>query len=224
MKRAVLASIFAFATSGAMAIEKNFYLKSAYGHVDPDVEELEEYLDIKLSDPKGYSITLGYRINRFLAVEGGYTDLGEAEGEYQDSYSDSYTYSNGWREDDTYSEKITGSLGATSKMLGMLVSTDMNEKFTAGLRLGIQRWEAEVKATRLSTIGYELYDDRGILIDFGALGDPISESATDDGSDAYYGVTVGWAERNWVLSLEHTIFEMEDQKPSLSAIALSYNF
>ncbi|USD21067.1 hypothetical protein MJO52_18700 [Microbulbifer variabilis] len=51
-----------------------------------------------------------------------------------------------------------------------------------------------------------------------------SDKGENDGSNLYYGVFIGWNYNNWSLSLEHTIFEMDEQKPSFSSLALTYNF
>ncbi|WP_444924069.1 hypothetical protein ACJJH9_01585 [Microbulbifer sp. DLAB2-AF] len=73
MKRFILSSVIALSASNTMAMENSFYLKSSYGKVDTDIstQESEEYFETNLSNPRGWTVTLGYRLNNFLAIEGG---------------------------------------------------------------------------------------------------------------------------------------------------------
>ncbi|WP_444903267.1 outer membrane beta-barrel protein [Microbulbifer sp. CnH-101-E] len=221
MKRFILSSVIALSASNTMAMENSFYLKSSYGKVDTDVssQEAQELFGTKLSDPNGWSLTLGYRFNNFLAIEGGYADLGEAEAKKSDN--DVIPDMNGTYYYD-YSYKAV--LNAQTKMLGMFLSTDVSKNFYAGIRAGYQTWDAELKRKGNFNAKYEWNDDFSQVFDDISYNESLANSESTDGSDLYYGVSAGWNYNNWSLSLEHTIFEMDEQKPSLSSLGLTYNF
>ncbi|GAB2888599.1 outer membrane beta-barrel protein [Microbulbifer echini] len=221
MKRFILASAIAFSASNTTAMENSFYLKSSYGKVDTDIsaQEARDTFGTKLSDPNGWSFTLGYRLNNFFAVEGGYADLGEAEAKdsqnvfIPDSYGTYY-----------FDSSYKATIDAQTKMLGVFLSTDTSKTFYAGLRAGYQVWDAELKQSGSFSERFEWNDEFDQVADDLYYQGDFSNNETTDGTDLYYGVSAGWNYNNWSLSLEHTIFEMDDRKPSLSSLALTYNF
>ncbi|WP_444920182.1 outer membrane beta-barrel protein [Microbulbifer sp. CnH-101-G] len=222
MKRFILSSVIALSASNTMAMENSFYIKSSYGKVDTDIssQEAQEFFGTKLSDPNGWFLTLGYRFNNFLAIEGGYADLGEAEA--KDSQSGFMPYND--YETVYYDYSYKSQISAQTKMLGVFLSTDTNKPFYAGVRAGYQSWDAEIELTGKvseSLVWSNGYDQ---TVELYSYQEDLSYSDDTDGSDLYYGVSAGWNYNNWSLSLEHTIFEMDDQKPSLSSLGLTYNF
>jgi len=108
-------------------------------------------------------------------------------------------------------------------MLGIFLTTDITKNLYAGIRLGYQQWEAELKEIENLNWNYEVVIS-GSQIASESGSSNYSYKGDDDGSDPYYGVSAGWNYNNWSLSLEHTIFEMGDRKPNLSSLALTYNF
>ncbi|BBM01755.1 outer membrane beta-barrel protein [Microbulbifer sp. GL-2] len=220
MKRLILAAILATSASSSMAMENNFYLKSSFGKVDTDISNREalENFGVKLSDPKGWNVTLGYRLNNFLSIEGGYTNLGSSEGRDRGSDSINTDYEALHYE---YDYKVD--IDTQSRMLGIFLTTDITKNLYAGIRVGYQQWDAELKEVENLNWNYEVVIS-GSQIASESGSSNYSYKGDDDGSDPYYGISAGWNYNNWSLSLEHTIFEMGDRKPNFSSLALTYNF
>lgn len=200
------------------------YLSGSYGTVDADLQDTGE----KFSSPKGGAITLGYRVNEFIAIEGGYTDLGSAKGSYTDIYiaEGPYQYTDGYSEVREVSDIEKATVSGTSTRLGFVVSTNVWDTVSAGLRAGFHRWDVEGKSS------YD-YSDTWYLID-DATNERVdsyteyefSDSDRDslDGSDHYYGLTAGWRNGNLLLSVDYTVFVMEEIEPSMASLTLGYDF
>ncbi|WP_444941364.1 outer membrane beta-barrel protein [Microbulbifer sp. ZKSA004] len=225
MNRLILASAILFSASNVMATESNFYLRSSYGKVDTDFSsrETQETLGVELSTPKGWSVALGYRLNNFISLEAGYADLGDANGSDTDITGYTYDYDFGpytYRREENR-ERI---LSLKSKMLGMLLTTDITKDFYAGIRTGLHSWDADLKHKSSLNIQHVWADNNGNVLDTEGTGYKVSGKDGTQDEDLYYGISAGWNYNNWSLSLEHTIFNMDKKKPSLSSLALTYNF
>lgn len=227
---AVAVSSQAFAYSDIQ--HNGFYISGGYGIVDNDLDEVEDYVGLELSDPNAFSLTLGYRINSWLAAEIGYIDLGSADVSASDqfvSWGPEYAGTDGVYDYYTYDE-ITESgaaeVSATAVKLGGVISTNVWETVSIGLRLGVNLWDAEVKANYdYSEDGYLTLGLDGEVVDT-INWDSYSESfgGSEDGSDFYYGLTAGWRSGNLLLSLDHTFYEMDDIKPSVTSLTLGLDF
>ncbi|USD21069.1 outer membrane beta-barrel protein [Microbulbifer variabilis] len=211
MKRFILATAIALTASNTIALENNFYLKSTYGAVDTDIstQEALERFETKLSDPSGWSITLGYHLNNHIAFEGGFIDLGDAKGSYRHEESSIGDWGGTNYERHIYDY----TLSTEATILGLFFTTDITKDFYAGIRIGYQFWDEHLQEK-----------DDVFFWDWDEYEDIITTHKTNDGSDLYYGISVGWNYNKWSLNLEHTTFEMEKREPRLSSLALTYNF
>ncbi|WP_444899708.1 outer membrane beta-barrel protein [Microbulbifer sp. VAAC004] len=226
MKRLAPAFALIIFASPNIAQDNNLYIKSSYGIVDADADTLQVNSSFiaEVTKSQGWNLILGFRLNNFLAFEGGYTDLGESEDNQKiltRSHSDEYDPSG----EHLYHTNYKVSLSGNSKTLGVLVTTDITKKFHAGLRLGYQQWKTiyeskEVFLHRYTSVS-SMSKFRKPYEEVLAMN---SEKTSSDGSDPYYGVSFGFTHNNWGLSLEHTIYEMNQYKPSLSSLAITYNF
>ena len=235
MKRLLLASsvtvaLFASFTGHAFDSQSRsgFYLSGSYGSVDHDLQEVEDYTGVKLSSPKGSAITFGYRINEYIAVEGGYTDFGEADAE--ETYSEEfgpYYVAPGYSEIEEVNYSGNVALASTSYRLGLVATTDIWKTFSAGARIGFHNWESDISArVRADSTWYLIDDLTGERVDSADFGGDFTESESDsiDGSDAYYGVTAGWRSGNLLVSLDYTMFVMEDIEPTMTSLTIGYDF
>lgn len=195
------------------------YLKFGYGSVDPDIQEFDEY---DMEHPDGYSLTLGYQASPFLALEGGYVNLGDITESYIEPYGygdPGYDY---YFEEGVY--EVGAGISASTVAIGAVLSTDVYRGFSAGLRFGYHLWEVEANAYEMdewteyvwnSGIGaYEAYD----------YGYEDQFSETVDGSDPYYGVTLGLSAGNWIFSADYTVYQMEDMSPALGSLSVGLRF
>ncbi|WP_444887324.1 hypothetical protein [Microbulbifer sp. JMSA008] len=221
MKKLILASAIIISTSSTMAMENSFYFKSTYGMVNTDIssQETQEKLSTDLSDPNGWSFILGYHLNKFLALEGGYVDLGDAEGRYHDRYDSPYGFS-------AHDTIHNYTINTQAKTFGLFLTTDITKDFFAGLRVGYQFWNEHFEDKVTKYLHYYDHDQNGVFTDIATRSytEKDQDCEIKDGSDLYYGVSAGWNYNNWSVSLEHTIFEMEERKPSLTSLGLTYNF
>ncbi|WP_444900492.1 outer membrane beta-barrel protein [Microbulbifer sp. VAAC004] len=225
MNKLILASVILFSASNSMATENNFYLRSSYGKVDTNVSSYEASANIgvDLSTPKGWTIALGYRLNRFFALEAGYADLGDADGSDNFITDESYDLDSGpYTSHREVSRERT--LSIKSKMLGILFTTDVTKDFYAGVRTGFHSWDADLKYKSTLNMQQTWTDYNGNVIDTESTNFEGSGKDGTKDSDFYYGISAGWNYNNWSLSLEHTIFNMDKKKPTLSSLALTYNF
>ncbi|WP_444887323.1 hypothetical protein [Microbulbifer sp. JMSA008] len=211
MKRFILATAIVLSASNTIALENNFYLKSTYGAVDTDISTQKlQGLNIpdNLSNPKGWSFTLGYQLNNYIALEGGFVDLGDAEGREYDIVAVDY--------DDIFARNFKKTINTQTQIVGLFFSTNINRDFYAGIRTGYQFWDEH----------FQTKWESNYLNQSGKITGTFEGSyhRTNNGSDPYYGISAGWNYINWSLSLEHTIFEMEERKPNFSSLALTYNF
>ncbi|WP_444887321.1 hypothetical protein [Microbulbifer sp. JMSA008] len=155
-----------------------------------------------------------------MLLRGGYADFGDTEGKIRES--DSITYSEYASGNYDYNYKIN--IDAKTKMLGISLTSDITKKFYTGIRAGSHLWETEYEEKENYIWNYKRVDFEGRVVS--SFSDSISDSDKDenDGSDLYYGVFIGWNYNNWSVSLAHTIFEMDERRPSLSSLGLTYNF
>lgn len=208
MKRANFISVLAlFASASAMAVEDSWYGRVGFGVTDLDLGGLESDLcsvDLcyDFGTDKGYSLNLGYRLNRYFAMEGGYTDLGEAS----DTQSVNPSLFDPSLPNGEADVKIATS--SSNWSMAALATTDSSRALYAGAKLGFHFWETEV--------------------DVSAPGGGSMNALSEDGTDIFYGVFANWRVENWTLGVEHTIFqteiEGEGMDPSITAVSLSMDF
>lgn len=74
---ALLLSLSAGVAHGAEPI-KGFYVGGSVGNASLELEDADSREDFK-ADDTGFKLTAGYRILKYLAVEGGYIDYGKPE-------------------------------------------------------------------------------------------------------------------------------------------------
>ncbi|WP_308365099.1 MULTISPECIES: outer membrane beta-barrel protein [unclassified Microbulbifer] len=206
MKKSILAAATVLAaSSNAFAIEDTWYARASYGVTDLDTDRAERELcsiDLcyEFDDGKGFSLNIGYRLNRYVAFETGYTDLGDTS----DSDSVDLIFVSPIDAPSFSRVDVKAKLSSNTKTMAALFSTDAGKSLSAGARLGYHFWESEVKTTGTS----------------GAF----SSSVDEDGTDIFYGVFANWRTGRWTLGLEHTLFESEGNDPTLSALSLSLDF
>lgn len=208
MRRAVFVSALAlFASANAMSIEDSWYGRAGFGLTDLDVGQMERDLcsvDLcyDFGIDKGFSLNVGYRLNRHLAMEGGYTDLGEAS----DTQSINPSFFDPSLPNGEADVKIATSTSNWS--MAALATTDSNKALYAGAKLGFHFWETDV--------------------DVSAPGGGSMNALSEDGTDIFYGVFANWRVDNWTLGVEQTIFQTEidgeSMDPSMTAVSLSLDF
>ena len=225
MKKFVVGAMLASVASGASALENNWYFKAGYGFTNPDAGELEKVLSEELgfgekfNDGSGVSLALGYQLNRFIALEAGAVDWGEA------STSDQYEYGNlelNGIEGSVYSKaKLSGSTAT----LGAVLSTSVDRPLAIGVKGGVHFWSAEeeLRSTDRWT-QVSGFDESGEPIITNHVEQFIDVSAKSDGSDPYLGLIASYREDGWTLSIEYTQYQTENADPSSSFFSVSRQF
>lgn len=222
MKKFIIPAFLAIFATNASADENRFYVKGAAGlavHDDRFLPEDDEY-----SNATGYSVTFGYQYNNFLALEAGRILLGTAETDYRRMIDYGYSYNDDERVQKTYLVNGEDEFESRSAAVGLALHTDIGNNFHAGVRLGVHEWQWEISKAYTEVGQYNMYDGDGNLIDSIDIDSVGRYKYKDSGFDSYYGAALGWDSNEWTLGLEHTIYVLDERKPSLSAIALTYRF
>ncbi|WP_444933935.1 outer membrane beta-barrel protein [Microbulbifer sp. JTAC008] len=222
-------SILALASgANTYASEKPFYAKATLGYMSFDTRA--RYTESEDLNSTGYSFTLGYRINNYLAVEGGMVDLGEIRQEYKgdgEFYYSDYYQGQDVNVVDSYTYDSNIKTDYKSYSLGLALTQKFQQNFNAIVRLGVHQWCANKSGQRQIT-GTRSYYENGGIYDVYMTSEPYEisynpDSATD-GSDLYYGAEISWSTGTWDIGLEHTIYEVEDEKADFTALGVTYNF
>lgn len=216
MKKVILYLAIVFTSApDVSALEPKWYVKAGYGVVDPDAvvvegfvagaieEELGTTTEVSLNHPKGQNVSLGYRLNHYIAFEAGYSNFGQTKDKQQ------YILGANSSEVKTYRTKVSGSTGT----LAAALSTDSSKPYSAGVRLGYHAWKTKARVGYTHQVSGTLADDSGRLL-----------SADEDGQDAFYGVFANWRIDQWTYSLEHTLYPTENADITLSTLSLSMDF
>lgn len=155
---------------------------SAQGYVDIHLGQAEADLDLPsvsgLSwDKKDttYSLNLGYKVNKFLAIEGGYTKLGEASVTAQ-AYNGNIGRASATNATGKAVAKVDG------YVFGLAATLPINNAVDLTARAGVFAWKGKVSGTL--TGGSITYG--GNTYTAGSL------SGKEDGTDPYWGLGAGY--------------------------------
>lgn len=231
MKKLILTAVLAASTNAsATTLEGDWYTRLSFGLSNPDADAVEGLLrdtiaedtgfqeSVDFENPRSLSINVGYRINRFFAVEAGYTHFGDINERYRYSraYGNLETLGYEGVETDSYKAEISGN----TKTLGLVVSTDATRQFSAGVRAGVHLWNtrAEIEYDYEDTRSALNAEDEVVQIEESPL------SSDLDGEDAYVGLFANWRIGRWAYSLDHTVYKTDEVEPTVTSIGLDYAF
>jgi OOP family OmpA-OmpF porin len=130
MKRITVSLLIAAGLSAAPAFAQSWYFGAGVGsgNLNATGQDITGLANAQLDDNSTtYTVRLGYRFNPWLAIEGGYYDLGK------------YEFSGG-----VGNQQVTGSAKAKSFGLSAVGILPMGRNFEAYARVGIE--ESEIKA------------------------------------------------------------------------------
>ncbi|WHI52323.1 outer membrane beta-barrel protein [Microbulbifer sp. MLAF003] len=224
MKYTTLVTLIALTSTGVYAEEKPFYLKASLGHTEFDSES--SYALRENLSSTGYAFIFGYRVNRYIAVEGGMTDLGSIRRDYE-----SNVHGLEWYIDDddfiveNYDYKSKQEAEYNSYSVGLALTAPIQQNLNAGIRLGVHQW-CENNSGQSETSGtLNWYNGDRELLEVEPYYRSYSwDNEKDSGSNPYYGVEVNWTTGDWSISLEHTVYEIQDDKANFSAVGITYSF
>lgn len=142
-----------------------------------------------------YSIGVGYNVNKYISVEGGYLKLGKAKLSTSGTVSGTY-----------YGAPFsaTGTLNASAEVdgfyLGPVVRLPVSDKFEVFGRAGAYFWNLDTVASASGSLTYA-----GTVYAGG-----VTAKATKDGTDAYYGVGANYKLNDRVsVGLDWTRFDID---------------
>ncbi|WP_444930097.1 outer membrane beta-barrel protein [Microbulbifer sp. SSSA002] len=224
MKHTALAAFIALFSSSIHAEEQPFYLKASLGYTQFDSDS--SYTIKEDLDSVSYGFTFGYRINQYIAIEAGMTDLGKLERrsgyELYDAeiYGDQdyQTVFNASSYDHTKTEYKSYSLGAA-------FTKRFQQHLSAGVRLGVHQWNTTSSGSGNYEYSIDWYSPDGELLEsesYAWSGDWGDEK--DSGTDSYYGAVISWSTGAWDIGLEHTLYKIEDEKANFTALGATYSF
>lgn len=151
--------------TSVQAADTGFYLGGSFGQAKmsdfsgSDVDAVFASVGVtsrSTTDTKddGWKVFAGYRIMKYLAVEGAYTNLGEASSR------------------SVVTAPVPGTLNISAEAeawsLSMLGILPLNDKFSLFGRLGFNTWNVDVKATGTGSGATTFnYDDKGTDVLYG---------------------------------------------------------
>ncbi|MBB3060616.1 outer membrane beta-barrel protein [Microbulbifer rhizosphaerae] len=216
MKKAILCSAIIFTSAAnASVLEPKWYVKAGYGMVDPDAIVVEEFVadtieeevdtdaEVSLEVPRGQNISLGYRLNHYIAFEAGYSNFGKSKDKHE------YIMGANGSESKTFRTEVSGSTG----ILAAVLSTDTSKPYSGGIRLGYHAWKTKTRVDYTHMVSGTLADDSAQLL-----------STDEDGQDAFYGAFINWRIDQWTYSLEHTLYPTDNADITMSTLSLSMDF
>ncbi|WP_299587180.1 outer membrane beta-barrel protein [uncultured Microbulbifer sp.] len=224
MKKIALSALIALASTSVYAGEQPFYLKASLGYVQFDSED--HFAVKKDLNSTGYAFTFGYRVNNYVAIEGSMANLGTIHRDYEFSIHTPEMY---YDYDDivieNYDYKSTSETKLKSYSLGLAFSTQVQQNLNAGFRLGVHQWCEETNGRSTYSGTRSRYSEARRLYEVEpSNGSYKWDSDKESGSNPYYGAEVNWSTGDWGITLEHTIYEIQDDKSNLSAVGVTYSF
>lgn len=224
MKYTALAILIALSSTGVYAAEKPFYLKASLGYMQFDSKDsfaVKEDLN-----STGYALTFGYRINDYIAIEGGRANLGNISRDYEFTVRDNEIY---YDYDEivveNYNYKSTNETKLKSYSLGLAFSTQIQQNLNAGIRLGVHQWCVDTSGRSEYSGTRSWYTEDRELVSVEPYNNSYDwGSSKNSGSNPYYGAEVNWTTGDWGFSLEHTIYEIQDDSANLSSVGVTYSF
>ncbi|MFA0811822.1 outer membrane beta-barrel protein [Microbulbifer epialgicus] len=224
MKYTTFVTLISLASAGVYAEEKPLYLKASPGHTEFNAEN--SYAVREDLRSTGYAFTLGYRVNNYIAIEGGMTNLGNIHRDYEYNVHGlewHFDYDDVLIENSNYKSKQEAEYESYS--IGLAVRAPIQQHLNAGIRLGVHQWcennsgRSEDSGTRSWYNGdRELQDVEPYYTSYSW------NNEKDSGSNPYYGAEVNWASGDWGINLEHTVYEIQEDKGNFSAVGITYSF
>lgn len=194
--KCVFVAVICCSSATSTIAEVEFSIAGLLGNADQEGKS-SGFITIS-GDDSSIGIRGSMFFNDYAGLELSYHDFGSA--------SESFIYSVG--------DKITDYLETTSMNLGIVGSIPLGDSFSIDGRLGIARWDFEIRETNSGFPGAELkYDDSGLAV--------------------YHGVGVQYRPVDYlILSLEYTVFSFDafvgaletDQKVENVSLAIGYIF
>ncbi|WP_237059729.1 outer membrane beta-barrel protein [Microbulbifer sediminum] len=215
---AAIALVGVISASSAVANEGAWYFQAGLSSTDPDASEVEAALaaefgtDQKFGNASGYNLTLGYQLTPFIAVEGRYLDMGETEA--SDSYAEGDIAVDGYE----FRQSGKMKLSSTGLAFGAVITTDTAKPFSAGVRAGFNFWDSEATFSYSESLQCDPFFEPCSY----QYSDSISES--EDGNDAYYGIVGTYRVGDWVFTLDHTVYTMDEMEPSSTTLSAGMRF
>ncbi|WP_444925636.1 outer membrane beta-barrel protein [Microbulbifer sp. TRSA002] len=238
MKHTTLAAVIALFSSSIYAEEQPFYLKASLGFTQFDTSYLKAslgYTNLDTSDSAyvtkedldstGYGFTLGYRINKYIAIEAGMTDLGRKEQSAYKLIDEDHSDNDGYRHTEYSLSTGYDKTKYKSYSLGTAFTAQLHRHLSASARIGVHQWRKTSSGTASYVWVSRGYNPSGELEgadDFWSSVDWDAEK--ESSSNPYYGAEISWSIGTWDIGLEHTIFEIEDEKANFTALGIIYSF
>ena len=168
-KGIITCATFIFFSTPSLA--SNLYITGSLGQAKADIDSIS---GVTIDDKDtSYSLGLGYKINDYIAIEGGYRSLGEATLSSTAAVSGTYL-----GKSFTASGTVGAAADATGFFLGGNFSLPVTNKFSAHLKAGLFNWDSDITGSGSGTITYD-----GTVYAVAT-----SLSTDEDGTDLYYGL------------------------------------
>jgi len=202
MKKFTIATSLSLVLTGSVfANDTNWYMGVGVGQTNTDTQISNTTGNAKLDEKDlGYKIFAGYKINKYVATEIFYSDLGSSK--LTGNNGDNFNYKG-----NTYQFTVDGAKiesNAASFGISGVFSYPAHKYFEPFAKLGLQKWEYELNATSATTASATIKDD-GVDILYGAgFNVPIMESFS--------------------LRTEYEVYKFKDGDVNFLSVGLLYKF
>jgi OOP family OmpA-OmpF porin len=209
----LLTALISTNTLSATEIPSKLYIGAGYGHSSYDPDLSSSWASTKADDSSDYyNLYVGYDLNQYIAIEGGYYNLGEI------SYSSSSTGR-------VITQDLTETLNlkSTAEFDGFTIALaghyPIIENISLFGKLGLMKWEKDTSGTLHIESSYK-----------NANGDVTTEqsysnySGSNDDNDLFYGIGASYHFDKVAINAEYSHFEFDSLEVDTFGISISYHF
>lgn len=205
-------------TAQALELPSNGYVRGSVGMSQYDMSVDEQGIGMSLGEGTAFSLAGGIELARFISVEAGYYNFGEV--------SDSVYNGPGNLEVNRVTSELERDVDIRLSSFGaaLRLHTDSSLALHAGGMLGYHRWNSKAEGVLREELQFLLYDPNTDteFVEVISQGGPFSTE--DSGSGVYGGVFAAWNSPFGEIGVEYTLFDVDGNKPSITAASYTYRF
>lgn len=190
------------------AMAEGFYVDIGVGQAKADLDTPSGWNDDDTDT--AYSVGVGYKFNNYIAIEGGYLDLGEASQTGTGTVSGTL-YGSPFSATGTF----TGTYEVDGFYLGPVLRLPVADRLELNARAGVYFWGLDVKASATGTLTYA-----GTIYAGG-----VTATGSDDGEDFYFGIGATYnATKSIAVGADWTRYDIDGTDVDVLSARLKYNF
>lgn len=198
-----------FSTIANNQLDNSFYISASIGSASYEEENKTiGELSIGIDDKQtSYGVVLGYKINNYFAIEGGYTDLGKffADKSYTEYIPDPIN--------DDVRVKHLEEMGINGITLALALQYPIIDRVNIFSKFGLYQWKSDSNYTLIAAP----FDENipTTTLDF---------NKSQDDNDIFYSLGLAYQWEDFAISTEYRVFNIENDNIALINLNFSYYF